>query len=151
VKGVFAMKVEGPKGTQSASKSKKSSSSGASDADFSQYVNLGTQETAGAMASQSIAQLDVLLAVQGAEDPAARAAKKRTRERAANILGELDKIRIAMLGGNLTVGHMIDVADVVASHRDKIQDPMLTAIMDEVDLRAQVELAKMRFALDQGI
>ncbi len=44
---------------------------------------------------------------------------------------------------------MIDVADVVATHRDKIDDPGLTAIMDEIDLRAQVEIAKMRVTLDQ--
>ena len=54
-----------------------------------------------------------------------------------------------MLGGNLTVGHMIDVADVVASHREKIDDPTLTAIMDEIDLRAQVEIAKIRVVLNQ--
>lgn len=70
------------------------------------------------------------------------------RQRAGDILKELDKIRIAMLSGTLTVGHMIDVADVVASHRERIMDPGLTAIMDEVDLRAQVELAKMRSAFE---
>ena len=52
-----------------------------------------------------------------------------------------------MLNGTLTVGHMIDIADIVASHREKIQDPKLTDIMDEIDLRAQVELAKMRVAM----
>ncbi len=70
--------------------------------------------------------------------------------RADNILEKLDSIRLKMLGGDLTVGHMIDVADVVASHRDKIDDPALTSIMDEIDLRAQVELAKLRYAMDQG-
>ena len=45
---------------------------------------------------------------------------------------------------------MIDVADVVASHRERIHDPALTAVMDEIDLRAQVELAKMRAALERG-
>ena len=92
----------------------------------------------------------MLLAVQGADDPAARAAKKRVRERASNILSELEKIRVCMLTGSLTVGHMIDVADVVAGHRDKIHDPQLTALMDEIDLRAQVELAKMRAGLDKN-
>ena len=53
-----------------------------------------------------------------------------------------------MLTGQLTVGHMIDIADVVASHRERINDPTLTSVMDEIDLRAQVELAKMRVALD---
>ena len=146
------MKVEGSKGTQGTSKTKKASQGSSSDdVDFSQYINLGgAQESTGAAATQSIAQLDVLLAVQGADDPAARAAKKRVRERASNILSELEKIRVCMLTGSLTVGHMIDVADVVAGHRDKIHDPQLTALMDEIDLRAQVELAKMRAGLDKN-
>jgi hypothetical protein len=42
---------------------------------------------------------------------------------------------------------MVDIADVVASHRQKVQDPGMVEIMDEIDLRAQVELAKMRIRL----
>ena len=72
------------------------------------------------------------------------------KQRASVILNELDNVRLAMLTGRLTVGHMIDIADVISSHREKILDPGLTAIMDEIDLRAQVELAKMRIALDVG-
>jgi hypothetical protein len=141
------MKVEGPKGPQSPSKSKKSSSA-SSGVDFSQYVKGGAQETSAAAATQSIAQVDSLLAVQAAEDPTERAARKQALLRADTILEELETIRLSMLGGGLTVGHMVDVADVVASHRERIQDPALTAIMDEIDLRAQVELAKMRVILD---
>jgi hypothetical protein len=107
------------------------------------------QQAAPTKATQSIAQVDALLAIQGAEDPTQGASRKRMRHRADTILSELDKIRMAMLGGNLTVGHMIDVADVVASHREKVSDPVLTDLMDEIDLRAQVELAKMRVTLDE--
>lgn len=145
------MKVGGTKGPKSTSGTQKSSPSGGdSDVDFSQYVTGGASEAASSSATQSIAQLDVLLAVQEVEDPMHGAAKKRVKVRANNILEKLDSIRLKMLGGDLTVGHMIDVADVVASHRDKIDDPALTAIMDEIDLRAQVELAKLRYAMDQG-
>jgi hypothetical protein len=35
----------------------------------------------------------------------------------------------------------------VASHREKIDDPRLVAILDEIDLRAQVEIAKARFSM----
>ncbi len=145
------MKVGGTKGPNSTSGAKKSSaSSGDSNVDFSQFVNSGASETPSAGATQSIAQLDVLLAAQEVEDPTQRAAKNKMRARSHNILEKLDQIRIKMLGGDLTIGHMIDVADVVASHRDKIDDPALTSIMDEIDLRAQVEIAKMRFALDNN-
>lgn len=143
------MKIDRSKGTGGVGGAKKSGGSGSSDnVDFSQYIKGGASETASASATHSIASLDALLAAQEVEDPTQRSAKKRARLRADTILDKLETIRIKMLGGDLTVGHMIDIADVVASHRDKIDDPKLTAIMDEIDLRAQVELAKMRVAMD---
>ncbi|MGB1077588.1 MAG: flagellar assembly protein FliX [Bdellovibrionales bacterium] len=42
----------------------------------------------------------------------------------------------------------MDIADIVSSHKENIQDPELTAILEEIDLRAQVEIAKMRISLD---
>lgn len=143
------MKVEGPGKTQQSSKTKKKDGASKADGSFGDFIASGTKQTAAPTTSQSIAKVDVLLAVQAAEDPTERAARKQARRRADTILNDLDKIRMAMLQGNLTVGHMVDIADVVASHRERIQDPALTAIMDEIDLRAQVELAKMRVALDK--
>ncbi len=144
------MKVGGSKGPGSTSKTGKSGSSGKTDgADFSQYVTGGASDTASAQASQSIAQLDVLLAVQEVEDPLKKASKKRAYVRSTDILDKLDSLRVKMLTGDLTVGHMIDIADVVASHRDRIDDPQLTAVMDEIDLRAQVELAKMAVSMNE--
>ncbi len=142
------MKVEGPGSSSGVSKSKKADKAARTGNIFGEFVSSGPQETAATKTTQSIAMVDSLLAVQGAEDPAARAARKRVRQRAENVLDELEKLRMAMLGGTLTVGHMIDIADVVASHREKVHDPALTALMDEIDLRAQVELAKMRASLD---
>ena len=140
------MKVEGPKKSQSTSQSRKSSASGADSVDFSQYIKSG-QEASSVSTARAITNVDSLLAVQAAEDPTERAARRRMQDRSDKIIDGLEKIRLAMLNGTLTVGHMIDIADIVASHREKIQDAKLTDIMDEIDLRAQVELAKMRVAM----
>lgn len=144
------MKVQGPGRTQGPSKTKKKDAAQEADGSFEDFIASAPSQAAPAKATQSIAQVDALLAVQGAEDPTEGASRKRMRHRAGTILNELDKIRMAMLAGTLTVGHMVDIADVVASHREKISDPGLTDIMDEIDLRAQVELAKMRAAMDAG-
>ena len=120
--------------------------SGADSVDFSQYIKSG-QEASSVSTARAITNVDSLLAVQAAEDPTERAARRRMQDRSDKIIDGLEKIRLAMLNGTLTVGHMIDIADIVASHREKIQDPKLTDIMDEIDLRAQVELAKMRVAM----
>ena len=109
------MKIRGPNRTDSTSGAKKSSSSKNADGvDFSSYVTGGTAEISGTGATQSIAQLDALLAVQAAEDPAQGGKKQRAKQRAHDVLDKLEKVRLRMLCGDLTVGHMIDVADVVA-------------------------------------
>ena len=144
------MKVRGPGSSKDISKSdKKSGASKTGNSDFSSMVDASTGGASAPTNTQSIAQLDALLAIQGAEDPTERKSRGLMHARADDILGKLEQVRIKMLGGNLTVGDMIDVADVVASHREKISDPALTDIMDEVDLRAQVEIAKMRAGLDK--
>lgn len=143
------MKVEGPSGPKSTGSVKKAGSVNAHDAaEFRGMMEGGATEAALVNTTAQIASLDILLAVQSVEDPTARAAKGRAVQRSGELLETLDKIRVNMLSGTLTVGHMIDIADVVASHRDRIQDPQLTGVLDEIDLRAQVEIAKMRRALD---
>ena len=143
------MKIEGPSQVQKTSKTKKSDKASDSDSAFDDFIASGTKQAAATHTTKSIARVDALLAVQSVEDPTEKAAKKRMRFRAENLLNELDKVRNALLSGNLTLGHCLDIADVVASHREKIGDPGLTSILDEIDLRAQVEIAKMRKVLDQ--
>lgn len=143
------MKVEGPnRSQQSASTQKKSGVSGSGSA-FGDMLSGSADAASGAGATHTIAHIDALLAAQQAEDPTERAARRRVVQRADSLLEELEKMRMGLLGGTLTVGHLIDIADVVAQHRDKVMDPRMTAILDEIDLRAQIELAKLRLALDR--
>lgn len=141
------MKIEGPNRTQGTSSAKGKSKVSGGDANFEDFFSNGASAPAEAGASRQIASVDALLAVQETEDPTERAARRRMHDRSEKILDSLDRIRMGMLAGDLTVGDMIDIADVVASHREKIQDPALVEIMDEVDLRAQVEIAKMKASM----
>jgi hypothetical protein len=142
------MKIDGPNRTQGASGTKGKSKTSPGSGNFGDMVTgapAGAQETA---ATRQIARVDALLAVQAAEDPTARATRGRMVRRSDRILDELESMRLAMLSGSLTVGHMVGIADVVAAHRERIDDPEMVAIMDEIDLRAQVELAKLRVSMD---
>lgn len=141
------MKVEGPNSTrQTAGTSRKGKISDGGGG-FGDFMSEGTTESAGSGATHSIAHIDTLLAVQEAENPTERATRKRMKKRADDLLDELERMRLGLLTGTLTVGHVIDIADVVAQHREKIMDPRLTAVLDEIDLRAQIELAKMRLSM----
>lgn len=144
------MKIEGPDKARQAAQTKKKGGVQGGDGSFGSMVTGSAGETGGAAAARSVARVDALLTVQAAGDPAEGAARKRMHQRADGILDELDKIRLGLLTGTLTVGQVLGVADIVASHREKIMDPRLTAILDEIDLRAQVEIARIRKALERS-
>ncbi len=144
------MKIEGPNRTQKAGAANRKDKVSGGDGAFGAMIAGEAQQAQQAAASQSIASVDSLLALQGAEDPTERASRGRMVRRADHVLAELERLRMGLLQGNLTVGNVIDIADVVAAHREKIMDPRLTAILDEIDLRAQIEIAKLRMTLDEG-
>ena len=144
------MKIQGPSKSEGTAKSDKTKKKGKTDSTFGDMVAGASQESSSTAATQSIGKLDALLSVQAAEDPTERAAKRRMRDRGDKMLRQLDHLRLGILTGNLTIGQVLDVADVVASHREKINDPNLTAVLDEIDLRAQIEIAKMKKAMQSN-
>lgn len=145
------MKIEGPKKTDQAGKKDKSKSVSTGDDRFKTLLSADAKGASFSSAAQSIASLDVLLAAQATEDPTEQKARKKMADRGDRILDKLEQMRMALLTGRLTVGHLVSLADVVASHREKISDPALLAIIDEIDLRAQIELAKMTRAFDRAV
>ena len=145
------MKVEGPSKTSGAGGTKKAGSVSSADGSFEDFIAQAPKGPAAAAPTRSIARVDALLSVQAAESPTERAARRKMRERGESVLKELDRLRHAILTGTMTLGQVIDIADVVASHRERITDPGLTAILDEIDMRAQIELAKARKAIDSAV
>lgn len=145
------MKVEGPKGPKNVQKSKKSSKSSSSDADFSSFMTNSAAEAETTAAAQSIARVDVLLAAQASEDPTERAARQRMHQRGTDILDSLEQIKMALINGNLRMSHIENITHLVAVNREKIDDPNLSYVLDEIDLRAQVELAKLEAARDAAL
>jgi len=130
-------KTTGPKGTSKASPQK--SGDGAFDAMVGDTEETGAAASAGRPAS--IGALDALLAFQEVDDSTEGA--KKARKRAADLLDQLDKVKIGLLTGELPKSTLQQLAQTIASHRDEIVDPKLAEILDDIDLRAQVELAKL--------
>jgi hypothetical protein len=101
----------------------------------------GEQLVSGAAASRPIQQVDGLFQLQ--EMPDALAQRRRAVQRGSTLLDRLDDLRLALLGGSLSQGQIAELQRVVASERGLVDDPRLLAVLDEIDLRAQVELAKL--------
>lgn len=149
------MKVKGPggpKATEKTEKSKKKDSDAKVDsASFGSMLVSTASEAEENAAVHSISKVDSLIAAQAVEDPTEKKAQKRMRERAGNILDALDRIKVALLNGNLRFSHLENITHMIAVNRERINDPELAYLLDEIDLRAQVELAKLEAAKESAL
>lgn len=98
------------------------------------------QDTTGArhaQATSSLAAVDSLLALQeiGGE-------QQDGLKRGRDTLDLLDEIRDGLLQGSIPVGKLRELTRIIDGQRDQVADPGLAEVLDEIDLRAQVELAK---------
>ncbi|PWC86500.1 flagellar assembly protein FliX [Azospirillum sp. TSH100] len=95
----------------------------------------GTAATAGVAGVLAVQEVDVT------DDATARAS--RGKMRAEEMLDRLEEIQHGLLSGTLSMQKLVDLAKVVQTRRAQVDDPNLAEILDEIDLRAQVELAKL--------
>jgi len=133
------MRIYGPNGTSLGSPTgnvRRTSSSG-----FSLPDAAIASESRAATAPKATANIDALLALQGVEeDPAQR--RKRSVQRGRGALDVLDDLKIRLLSGNLdssTVGRLREAATNLKASSG---DPGLDAVLAQIELRVEVELAK---------
>jgi hypothetical protein len=88
-----------------------------------------------------LASLGAVLAIQAVDDPLA--GRRRARERGERLLDTLEEVRIALLDGRLPADKLEALRQLVTARRDGADDPALRAVLDEIELRAAVELAKL--------
>jgi hypothetical protein len=128
------MRIYGPNGTtvgSPASHTRRTSSTG-----FSLPEAPSTPEEPRAAAGN----IDALLALQGVEDPTER--RKRSVVRGRSALDVLDELKIGLLSGNLTPSTVSRLRDAAANLKASSGDPGLDAVLAEIELRVEVELAK---------
>jgi len=85
--------------------------------------------------------VDALLALQEvASEPES---DTQGRRRGEDVLDRLDELRLALLEGRLSVAAIKRLAAQAATGRDRVRNPRLAEILNDIELRAAVELAKL--------
>jgi hypothetical protein len=59
------------------------------------------------------------------------------------MLDRLDDIRIALLTGSLPRGQLENLRRMAQERGEILNDPQLQSVLDEIELRVAVELAKL--------
>jgi hypothetical protein len=133
------MRIYGPNGTALGTTS--SQARRTSSGTFVLPDTSSTQETRAASAPKASTNIDALLALQGIEeDPVER--RKRSVARGKTALDVLDDLRMGLLSGNLDVSTVMRLSDAAANLKSSSGDPGLDAVLSEIELRVEVELAK---------
>ena len=91
-------------------------------------------------APKAAANIDALLAMQGIEDPTER--RKRSVQRGKGALDVLDDLKLGLLSGNFNASTVSRLRDAAANLKSSSGDPGLDAVLSEIELRVEVELAK---------
>lgn len=134
------MRVGGPsRAAPKAPARRASRTAPASDDGFDAYVQ-SAQSVSAPVPVAPVNSVNAVLGAQEVDDATAR--RRRAVRRADEMLGQLDHIRHALLIGALPLRTLRDLEDMCVRARDEVDDPDLKAALDEIELRAAVELAK---------
>jgi hypothetical protein len=99
------------------------------------------KSAAPAAALRTIGGIDALLALQGQDDPTER--RQRAVKRGRVALDVLDELKAEVLSGTLGPSTLQKLKSATAELRDASGDPGLDGVLAEIELRVEVEIAKM--------
>lgn len=85
--------------------------------------------------------IDALIALQGFEEPGER--RRRAVKRGSAALDALDALKLALLSGTLDTAALARLKSAAALLGERSGEAGLDTVLAEIELRAQVELAKI--------
>lgn len=130
------------RGPAPARKTRKSADGGTS---FSDTLR-GAAEIAGGAGSGNVtgvAAVDGLLSVQEVNDATDGRSRGLLVGYGDDLLDRLEEIRMGLLTGTISKDRLAELAQRMRQHRQEVDDPVLNGIIDEIELRSEVEIAKL--------
>ena len=139
------MKVSKVKSGNSASSVSRKKVETVHGGEFAEHLK-GSVPSSGASASTeaaSVNSVDSILAVQETDDPTQRRGKRLGIQYGGDLLDHLEELRRDLLLGTADIDKLGSIAQKIRSHRRQSDDVKLNEIIDEIELRAEVEIAKL--------
>jgi hypothetical protein len=133
------MKVTGPSGPSASPPSRAGKAAGGfSLGGAAPAAPAGAAPAAAPVAG--VAGVSALMALQGVEDATER--RRRAVRRGGGLLDRLDELKLALLSGETGDGALERLSRTLREERPVDADPALNGLLEQIDLRAAVELAK---------
>jgi hypothetical protein len=112
---------------------------------LSEPSSASAAESSVALGVSALGSVDALIALQEVDSALER--RRRAVGRAGRVLDELDALKLALLDGEPSEAGLRRLAAAVREQREATSDPDLEALLDQIEARAAVELAKLEVAL----
>lgn len=132
---------------QNTKKAKKTSSS--NNVSFGSLLDAAetseTSPSAPVTEAQSVSTVDSMLVLQEVSEDDLQ--KKKAVKQAGMTLSALEKLRDALLMGRLPEHLLNEMQRIVDTQRALTTNPLLNQVLDDIELRAAVELAKLEMHL----
>lgn len=107
---------------------------------FSVNTETKTGAAKGPGAMGSVSSVDALLALQEVDDPTT--GRRRAMKRGERILDVLEDVQLSLLAGEISRKKLDELLKAVESQKDHIEHQELSDLLDHIELRARVEIAK---------
>ena len=139
------MKIDptGPLGTRPTKLRERNASAPSSE--FVKHMAGETPASGSIGGNSPISAVDALLALQEVPDSTSEQANARARARGQLLLDSLDEIRHGLLTGSIPRRTLDDLARTARAQKEQASDPKLAEVLGEIELRAEVELAKLDY------
>ena len=128
---------------QSASKSKASGQT--TGASFSSYLeaNMKVDNAPISSSALGVSATDALLAAQMVDGDEEKQKREKMLERGKGLLERLEEIRDGLLLGYISEDRLHEISRYVKERKPQIEDEKINELMAEIELRVEVELAKL--------
>ena len=111
---------------------------------FSAYLNETMKSKSNQVgASSGISVADAIFATQMVDGEEEREIRKKLLKRGQTLLEKLEEIRDALLVGYISKNELINISRMIKEKQQNSNDERLQEIMAEIELRVEVELAKL--------
>ena len=111
---------------------------------FSDYLKMSSaQEGNNIQNTTAMTSADAIFAAQMVDGEEERQKKQKLLKRSYGLLDRLEEIRDGLLLGSISKDKLIEISRMVKNKNIKCDDEKLREIMEEIELRVEVELAKI--------
>lgn len=140
------MKIDGPGPVRTRDLRRPGKAEKSEGGSFASHLAGEDTATAGAGAARFVPAVDSLLALQTVGD--GREGRRKAVARGNTMLDRLDDIRHGLLMGAIPRPRLIELAKALRSERLRETEPKLQHLIQDIELRCAVELAKLGVYVD---